>query len=107
MKYVDKLLADAQIPGDETYWVEQPVQTYAAWGDHITTDGSDLGNELIYHDVEIELYELMDHPDQDAHRRLQAALDAEALRWEKEPRMLNLTLRLFMTVYKFTYTERR
>lgn len=107
MNYVDRILADAQISGGETYWDEQPVQTYAAWGDHVTTDGSDFGNELIYHEVEIELYELLDNPEPEAHRRLQAALDAEALRWEKEPRLVDIKLRLFMTLYKFTYTERR
>ena len=51
----------------------------------------------------------MDRPDSDAHRRLQDTFDAQEppIRWTKEPREVDLTLRLFMTIYKFSYTERR
>ena len=51
----------------------------------------------------------MDKPDPDAHRRLQDTFDAldPPIRWSKEPREVDLTLRLYMTIYKFSYTERR
>ena len=109
MSYVDELLQAAEIPGGETYWDEQPTETFAAWGDRISSDGSDYGTELLVHEIEIELYELMDRPEPEAHERLQDVLNAQdpPLRWIKEPRMLDLTLRLFMTIYKFSYTDRR
>ncbi len=106
MNYTDELLTRAEIPGGETYWEEQPRETYAAWGDTIEADGSDHGNEIQRHEVEIELYELMDKPDPEAHARLQAVFNAEALRWRKEPRVLDPQFRLFMTRYTFFYTER-
>lgn len=107
MTLVDKILQAAEIVGGETYWDQQPTQTFAAWGDRISSDGSDYSSELRTHEVEIELYELMDNPEPEAHRSLQEALDAENIRWTKEPRELDLTLRLFMTIYKFEFIERR
>ena len=109
MNYTDQILAEANIPGGETYWDEQPTETFAAWGERVTSDGSDYGAELREHEVEIELYELMDRPDPEAHRRLQDTFDAQdpPIRWTKEPREVDLTLRLYMTIYKFSYTERR
>ncbi|MDY5942397.1 MAG: hypothetical protein SPJ28_02365 [Oscillospiraceae bacterium] len=107
MSYVDLILQEAKIAGGETYWDEQPMQTFAAWGDRVSSDGSDLGSEIRNHEVEIELYELMDNPEPDAHNRLQATLDAENLRWTKEPREVDIQLRLYMTIYKFDYLERR
>ena len=106
LNYVDQILHTAEIIGGETYFPEQPRETYAAWGDAIEADGSDHGNELQRHEVEIELYELMDKPDPGAHERLQKTLNAEALRWRKEPRVLDTQFRLFMTRYTFFYTER-
>ena len=106
MTFTDGILKSAGIPGGETYWNEQPRETYAAWGDTIQADGSDYHNELLDHDVEIELYELMDKPDPEAHERLQEAFNAEAIHWRKEPRVLDPQLRLFMTRYTFSYTER-
>lgn len=107
MSYVDQILQEAGIPGGETYWETQPEHTFAAWGDRVSSDGSDFGAEIRNHEVEIELYELMDTPEPEAHSRLQAVLDAEGIRWVKEPRALDLTLRLFMTIYKFECIERR
>lgn len=107
MSYVDQILQEAGIPGGETYWEEQPEHTFAAWGDRVSSDGSDFGAELRHHAVEVELYELMDSPEPEAHGRLQDTLDAEGIRWEKDPRVVDLTMRLYMTIYKFEYTERR
>ena len=106
LNYVDGILHTAEIIGGETFFPEQPRETYAAWGGTIEADGSDHGNELQHHEVEIELYELMDKPDPEAHARLQAVFNVEALRWKKEPRVLDLQFRLFMTRYTFSYDER-
>lgn len=107
MNLIDEILVDAKIIGGETYWDEQPTQTFAAWGERISSDGSDCGAELLEHECEVELYELMDRPDPEAHSRLQDALDAHCIRWTKEMRVLDLKLRLFMTLYIFSHTERR
>ncbi len=107
MNLIDEVLQEAEIIGGETYWDEQPTQTFAAWGERISSDGSDFGAELLEHEYEVELYELMDRPEPEAHTRLQDALDARCIRCTKEPRMLDPTLRLFMTLYIFSYTERR
>lgn len=107
MSYVDHILQAAEILGGETYWEEQPEHTFAAWGERVSSGGSDFGAELRNHEVEIELYELLDRPETEAHSRLQETLDAEGVRWVKEPRVVDLTLRLFMTIYKFDYLERR
>lgn len=104
---VDALLQEAEILGGETFFPEQPVKTYAAWGDEIDASGSDIDNELRRHEVTIELYELMDVPDPDAHARLQAVMDRYGLPWHKEPRMVELTLRLYFTTYTFEYVTRR
>jgi len=104
--FVDQILEKAEIPGGETYWPEQPDGTFAAWGETVTADGSDYGNELQHHDIELELYEPMDQEDYEARRRLQKTLNSEKLHWRKEPRVLDLQLRLLMTTYTFSYTER-
>lgn len=104
---VDELLREAEIPGGETFFAEQPEETYAAWGDEISAEGSDYDNELRRHEITLELYELMDAPDPEAHQRLQDALDSYGLPWHKEPRMVELTLRLYFTTYTFEYVTRR
>ena len=104
---VDALLQEAEILGGETFFPAQPEGTYAAWGEEISAEGSDFDNELRRHEVTIELYELMDAPDPDAHQRLQAVLDAYGLPWHKEPRMVELTLRLYFTSYTFEFVTRR
>lgn len=104
---IDEILQEADIIGGETYWDEQPCGAYAAWGERVSSDGSDLGAELLLHECELELYELMDKPEPEAHLRLQNALDAQCIRWVKEVRMLDPKLRLFMTLYTFSYEERR
>lgn len=104
---VDSLLLEAEIPGGETFFPSQPSQTYAAWGVEISADGSDFDNELRRYQVTLELYELMDVPDPAAHKRLQTVLDEYGLPWHKEPRMVELTLRLYFTTYTFEYVTRR
>lgn len=103
----DTILASAGIVGGETYWTMQPSQTFAAWGDETNAGGSDFDNEIRSHEITIELYELMDSPDPNAHKSLQAALDACGLSWRKRPREVDIQLRLYMTIYTYHYTERR
>lgn len=103
----DAILEAAGIPGGETYWPEQPDETFAAWGEEIEADGSDYDNELRTHNVTIELYELMDDPSPEAHTALQAALDAAGAPWRKQAREVDLTLRLFMTIYTYSFLSRR
>ena len=105
--YVDRLLAEADILGGETFFSSQPIKTYAAWGEEISADGSDFDNELRRHNITIELYELMDAPDPAAHERLQAVLDEHALPWRKSQRLIELSLRLYFTTYEFEYLTRR
>lgn len=105
--FVDALLREAEILGGETFFPSQPCQTYAAWGDEISADGSDFDNEIRRHQITVELYELMDAPDPAAHARLQETLDRHALPWHKEPRMVELSLRLYFTQYNFEYVTRR
>lgn len=103
----DEILTAAGIPGGETYWPEQPRKTFSAWGEEIEADGSDYDNKIRTHNITIELYELMDAPDPQAHTALQDALDDEALRWRKQPREVDLTLRLYMTIYTYSFLTRR
>lgn len=93
--------------GCETVYLQAPAHTHACWGDRITADGSDYGNEIRTHDYTLELYELPDAPDPDAHARLCDVLDAEGIAWTKEPRVYLLDTQLFMTTYSFRCTERR
>lgn len=107
MDILQQILDGAQIPNEETFHLIQPTETYLAWGDHITTDGSDYGNEILHHAVSLELYELGDQPDPAAHVRLRDAMDAVPVRWEKEERIWLLDLQVFCTTYKFDFFERR
>lgn len=104
---IEDILTEAEIEAQETCFLQAPSCTHACWGDQIRTDGSDYSNEICTHDYTLELYELPDAPDPDAHARLRAVLDSEGIRWEKEPRVFLLDTQLFMTTYSFSCIERR
>ena len=104
---IEDILAAAGIEARETCFLQAPSCTHACWGDQIRADGSDYDNEIYMHDYTLELYELPDAPDPDAHARLRAVLDSEGIGWEKSPRVFLLDTQLFLTTYSFSCTERR
>ena len=79
----------------------------ASWGDEITADGSDFCNELYTHRYTAYLFQPRDAADDSAREALQSVLDANGIRFTRQPRIFYEDLQLFCTTYTFDVVERR
>lgn len=109
---VNKILGAAGIPHAETLFLQQPEGVFAVWGDKIESSGSDDSLDLLYHEVLVELYEPAEHDGREERAALIAALDDAYQRcvigkWDCDMRIWLDDVRLFMTSFHFSYTERR
>lgn len=102
---VEKILTAAGVQFRETRFQSPPSGTYAVYDDDIEADGPDGINLLFTHDVAVEVYE--PKPDKETERAIEAALDAEGLRYEKQPRYWLQDEQRYQVIYEFTYIEKR
>lgn len=98
---------------EEERFLRLPEETFADIFDDIDSDGADpvpglatAGVGRIYaHDARIEVYETLS----DAAKKaaLEAEMDARGLPWSKTDTVWLDTTQRYLTVYEFTYTEKR
>lgn len=103
---VKDILAAAGIQERGSRFVKPPAGTYAVWFDEITTEGADGAAPGIFtHDVTVELYE--PKKDDAAEEALEAAMGAAGMHWHKSDRTWIQSEQMYMTIYDYTYTEKR
>ena len=82
-----------------TRFLKPPAADYAVYSDDISTDGPDGLNMLYRHNVTIELY--LNSPDDAAETALEAAMDADGVRWEKQDRYWLQNEQRYQVIYEF------
>ena len=111
---IHELLTRAKIPNRPVRFPRplkkgEAMPAYAVYFDSVTSSGSDFSNLLRQHDATIELYS--DKPPAEACKRLEHELDASAEwlldGWERQETQWIEAEALYMTVYSFSYLERR
>ena len=89
---------------EETQFISPPRTTYAVYHDSFTRRGADGLNLIKEHDYTIELYS--DFGDPKAEARIEAALDAHGIEYDKNDRMWIQSEQLTEVVYSFEYIEK-
>ena len=89
---------------EETQFISPPRTTYAVYHDSFTRRGADGFNLLKEHDYTIELYS--DFPDLEAESRIEEALDAHGIEYDKDDRIWIQSEQLYEVVYSFEYIEK-
>lgn len=89
---------------EETQFIAPPRGTYAVFHDAFTGRGADGLNLIKEHNYTIELYS--EFPDPEAEARIEAALDAFGIEYDKDGRTWIQSEQLYMVVYTFTHIEK-
>ena len=88
----------------ETRFLTPPKTTYAVFMDSYTRRGADGLNLIRDHTYTIELYSYKADPEAEA--RIEAALDALGLEYDKADRYWIQEEQLYQVVYTFNFTEK-
>ena len=101
---VNDILKKAGIQYRESRFPKPPTGTYAVYSENLITDGPDLLNMLISHDVIIELYE----PDMDtaSESAVESQMNAAKVRWTKQPRYWIQDVQRYQVIYECAYVEK-
>jgi len=103
---VKEILAAAGIQERGSRFVKPPAGTYAVWFDTVTAEGADgLPPRIFRHDDTVELY--APKKDEAAEAALEAAIGAKGLAWTKQDRIWIQSEQMYLTIYQFTYIEKR
>lgn len=101
---VNQILRSAGFRENETYketrFIKPPKETYCVFLDSVTRRGADDANLIAEHDFTIELYSYI--PDPEAEARIEAALDARAIPYDKAARYWLNEEQLYQVVYEFS-----
>ena len=101
---IKTILTAAGIPFRKARFIKPPGGNYAVYVDDIETDGPDGFNRIYTHDVTVELYEPA--PDDEAEAAVEAAINAQGLRWTKQDRYWLDDEQCYQVLYEFTYIEK-
>jgi hypothetical protein len=102
---VNKILDTAGIKYRKTRFLKPWPERYVVYMDDVSTDGPDGLNLIYTHDITVELY--TPGPDPEAEAALEAAMDAEEVRWRKQDSVWLQEVQRYQTVYEFTYYTKR
>lgn len=103
---IDDILREAELPGQETMYIDPPGGVFCAWSDEIEADGSDFCNEVAEHNYTVELFEPRDAQRPDKHRALQGVLNNNGIPYHKSERIFYEDIQYFITTYTFGVVER-
>ena len=104
MQIIETILNAAGVPFRKTRFIKPPAETYAIYMDDIETDGPDGMNRIFTHDITVELYGTA--PDDAVEAAIEAAINAEGLRWTKQDRYWLREEQRYQVVYEFTFIEK-
>ena len=90
------------IPNRRTRFPSPPSGTYAVFFDDAdTSPGADLCNNLVEHDVTVELYESA--PDDAAEQLIESNLDALNIKYQKQDRYWLQDVQRYQVIYTFSF----
>ena len=105
---VKKILTAAGFIENETFretrFIKPPRTTYTIYLDSYERRGADNLNLVRDHNYTIELYSYF--PDPDAESKIEAALDALGIAFDKTERYWIQSEQLYQVVYTFTHIEK-
>lgn len=88
----------------ETRFIKPPKTTYAVYLSDISRYGADGINLISEYSDTIELYSYA--PDPEAEKRIEDALDARSIPYERESRYWLQEEQLYQTIYSYTYIKK-
>lgn len=98
---IDTILNAAGLPFRRSRFLEPPAGTYIVYLDDVSTDGPDGINRIFTHDITVEVYEK--EPDDVAEAAIEAAINAQGLKWTKQDRYWLQTEQRYQVIYEFSY----
>lgn len=98
---IKDILTAAGLPFHRSRFLQPPAETYAVYMDDVSTDGPDGVNRIFYHDITVEVYEPT--PDDDAEAAIEAAINAQGLKWTKQDRYWLREEQRYQVIYEFSY----
>lgn len=98
---VETILQAAGLPFRRSRFLKPPAKTYAVYMDDVNTDGPDGQNRIFTHDITVEVYE--PKPDDATEAAIEAAIDAQGLRWTKQDRYWLQDVQRYQVIYEFSY----
>lgn len=106
---IKNILTTAGLVENETFrrarFPSPPASTYAVYFDDVETDGSDYENLIKKHNYTVELYEPA--PDDALEEAIEAAIDAQGLRWTKQDRYWLQDEQRYQVIYEIEHIEKR
>lgn len=90
----------------ETRFLKPPAnQTYCIYNDTEEIRGHDSANAIVFHEVNVEMYEYA--PDPISEAALETALDQAAMPYIKQNRYWMNDEQLYQIIYEFNYTIKK
>lgn len=89
----------------ETRFLKPPKTTYAVFNDTKEVRGADYVNNLVWHEVNIELYEY--EPDPVAELAIEAQFDLIGMQYIKQNRYWLNDEQVYQIIYEFSYLEKK
>ena len=103
---VTEILKRAKVKFRQSRYMAKPLpNTYAVYFDDREASGADGINNLITHNITIEVYESI--PDDATEAAIEEALDAYGLEWSSQARYWIAEEQRYQVIYEFTYIEKR
>lgn len=98
---IKDILTAAGVPFRRSRFLKPPAKTYAVYLDDVETDGPDGINRIFTHNITVEVYEAT--PDDEAEAAIEAAINAQGLRWTKQDRYWLQDVQRYQVIYEFSY----
>lgn len=102
---VDKILKDIGIRYKECQFRKAPPLPYAVWHDSYAAGGADALNNIINHDITIELYS--DTPRTDIEAAIENKMNEMSIKFTKQERYWIESEQLYQTIYEFSFLEKK
>lgn len=102
---INTIMTAAGIKCREARFLQPPAETYAVYMDDVDTDGPDGINRIFTHNITLEVFEPT--PDDKAEEAIEAAINAQGLRWTKQGRYWLRQEQRYQVVYEFSYIVKK
>lgn len=104
---LSQILAASEASYRQSRFPSPPSSTYIVWTDDKTTDGPDLAfpSFTVEHNITLEVYE--PNMDDATEQKIETALTAAAIAYEKQDRYWLEDIQRYQTTYDFTIYRKK